>query len=128
MTLQRISTGTPREKTVLHGPGTIVSGRVLHTSGLVARDAAGKPVGAGDMGAQIVQVFRNMADVLRAAGTDFSRVVKYTIYVTDIEAFQRARAVADEFFVGKPSSTLIEVSRLAAREMMVEVEAVVALD
>lgn len=128
MAIERIATGKPLENNFRHGAGVIVSGRTLHTSGLVSRDAEGNPVGAGDMRAQIEQVFRNVGDVLDAAGSDFSRVVKYTIYVTDMEAYRRERAAGDPYHVGKPASTLVEVARLADPLMMVEVEAVAALE
>jgi enamine deaminase RidA (YjgF/YER057c/UK114 family) len=123
-----VSAGKPYESSQRHSPGVIVEGRALHTSGIVSRDADGNPVGPGDMKAQVAQVFANLADVFRAAGADASKVVKYTIYVTDVEAFQAARAIADPFFAAKPASTLIQISRLADPRMMVEVEAVVALD
>ena len=111
-----------------HGAGVIVSGRTLHTSGIVARDDEGRAVGVGDMRAQIEQVWRNLADVLSAAGTDFSRAVKYTIYVTDMDAYQRHREASEPYYVDRPAATLVEVSRLASPELMVEIEAVVALD
>ena len=125
---QRVSTGNPREAAAQHGPGVVVSGRVLYTSGIVARDGDGKLVAPGQMEAQIEQVFRNLGDVFKAAGTDFSRVVKYTIYVTDIGAWQAARHAATRYYVNKPAATLVEVSRLADPAVVVEVEAVAALD
>ncbi len=128
MTIERVSTGKPLEQRWAHGAGVISSGRLLHTSGIVARDADGNPVGEGDMRAQVEQVWRNLADILEAAGAEFSRVVKYTIYVTDIEAYMAAREAGNAYHIDKPASTLVEVSRLAGPEMMVEIEAVVALD
>ena len=125
---QRISTGNPREAAAQHGPGVVVAGRVLYTSGIVARDGDGNVVAPGDMAAQIEQVFRNLGDILEAAGTNFSHVVKYTIYVTDMGAWQAARTAAAPYYVDKPAATLVEVSRLADPAAVVEVEAVAALD
>ncbi len=128
MTIERVTTGKPLESRMPHGPGVISSGRTLHTSGQVARDADGAAVGAGDMKAQLEQVWRNLADVIEAAGADFSRVIKFTIYVTDMDAYQRVREIGNQYYADKPAATLVEVSRLASPEMMVEIEAVVALD
>ena len=128
MARDTISAGKPYEKTQPHGPGVVVSGRLLYTSGIVSRDADGNTVGKGDMAAQVAQVFRNLEDVLRAAGTDFTRVVKFTIYTTDMEAYLPLRPLVNRYVLDKPASTLVEVSRLASPDMMVEVELVVALD
>lgn len=128
MAIERVTTGKPLESRMLHGPGVIASGRTLHTSGLVARDEDGFAVGIGDMRAQLEQVWRNVADVIAAAGADFSRVIKFTIYVTDMDEYLRVRDIGNEFYIDKPAATLVEVSRLASPEMMVEIEAVVALD
>ncbi len=125
---QRVSTGNPREATIPFGPGVVVSGRVLYTSGITARDGDGNVVGPGDMAAQIEQVFQNLGDIFTAAGTNFSRVIKYTIFVTDIGAWQAARHLAFPYYVDKPAATLVEVSRLADPDVVVEVEAVAAVD
>ncbi|MBM3486090.1 MAG: RidA family protein [Alphaproteobacteria bacterium] len=128
MARRTVSAGKPYEDKQRHSPGVIADGRVLHTSGMVSRDAAGNLVGAGDMVAQVKQVFANLDDVFKAAGTDASRVVKYTIFVTDIDAFQKARGAVDHFFAAKPASTLLQISQLADPRFLVEVEAIVALD
>ena len=128
MAREKIATGRPYEQRILHGAGIVASGRFLFTSGVTARNAEGEVVGAGDMQAQVRQVFANLAQVLEAAGAELSRVVKYTIYVTDIPAYQAARAAWAPGMVDRPASTLIEVRRLAHPDMLVEIEAVVALD
>ena len=128
MTRELVSTGREYENKIAHSAGVVASGRFLFTSGLTARDDAGNIVGVGDIGAQTRQVFANVADVLRAAGADFSRVVKFTIYVTDIDGYRAALAGDRSFMEGSPASTLVEVSRLADPELLVEAEAIVALD
>ena len=128
MSIERISTGKRWEDTILHGMGVVSSGRTLQTSGIVARDGDGNVVGLGDMTAQIDQVWKNLGDILEAAGAEFSRVIKYTIYVTDMDSYLRARRASDRYYIDKPAATLVEVSRLASPEMMIEIEAVVALD
>lgn len=125
--IRRIETGRAYEQKVRHGAGTVVRGDVLYTSGLTSRDRDGNIVGKGDMAAQIAQAFANMGDALRAAGTDFPRVVKYTIYVTDIDAYLAAAEHAAPFTAHRQSSTLIQVARLAHPDLMIEVEAVAAL-
>jgi 2-iminobutanoate/2-iminopropanoate deaminase len=101
-----------------------VSGQLLFTAGMTARDDEGEIVGAGDMAKQFEQVFLRLSQVAAAAGTNFDHMVKVTIFVTDID-----RAYADpgqwrRYFSGRPASTLVEVSSLKGSEVLVEVEAV----
>ena len=124
MAREKIATGRPFEQRVLHGAGIIASGRFLFTSGVTARNPEGEVVAAGDMQGQVRQVFANLALVLAAAGADISRVVKYTIYVTDMQAYQAARAAWAPGMVDHPASTLVEVSKLVLPELRVEIEAV----
>jgi 2-iminobutanoate/2-iminopropanoate deaminase len=128
MTLRRIETGRGYERKVRHGAGTIAEGRIFYTSGMTSRDAEGEIVGKGDMAAQVAQAYANVGDALRAAGTDFERVVKYTIYVTDIDAYRKvAETVAAPYNAHRQSSTLVQVARLAHPDMLVEVEAIAVL-
>jgi 2-iminobutanoate/2-iminopropanoate deaminase len=129
MGLRRIETGRGYERKVRHGAGTLAEGRVFYTSGMTSRDAEGNVVGKGDMAAQVAQAFGNIGDALRAAGTDFEHVVKYTIYVTDIDAYRAAAAtVAAPYTAHRQSSTLVQVARLAHPDFLVEVEAIAVLD
>lgn len=123
-----VTVGKPWEQTVPFSLGIISTGRMLHTAGITARDAEGKVVGAGDMRAQIEQCFKNVGDVLRAAGADYRDVVKWTMYTTDIREFSRHADVWRRYFVDRPASTLVEVRALVMPEMMVEIEAVVHLE
>lgn len=128
MSRELVSTGRKYETGIAHSAGVVASGRLLFTSGLTSRNDAGDIVGVGDMAAQIRQVYSNVLDVLRQVGADFSNVVKFTIFVTDIDLYREALAGDRTHMAGSPASSLIEVSRLADPDLMVEVEAVVALD
>ncbi len=83
-------------------------------------------VGAGDMGEQARQAFRNLGAVLAAAGASFADVVKLTYFVRDVSAVAAIRAARDEFVDtgNPPASTLVEVSRLFLPDLLVEIEAV----
>lgn len=116
---------------VLYSQVVIVegAGRQIFVAGQVARDADGQVVGKGDMAAQIAQVGENIKACLEAAGASLDDVVKTTTYVTDIEEYFRHADVRLRYF-GKatPTSTTVEVSRLASPEMMVEIEAFAIAD
>ena len=103
--------------------------RMIYISGLVGNDAAGKVVGPGDMHAQAKQVFENVRLALAAAGGTFKDVVKLNFYLTDMSRADEVRAVRAQYInaAAPPASTLVEVSKLAAPEYMVEIEAVAAI-
>lgn len=122
-----ISVDKPWVKDIAFSLGVASDDRLLFTAGITARDPEGKVVGVGDMRAQIEQCFRNVGDVLRAAGADYGDVLKWTMYTTDIVAFGQHGETWRRYFVNKPASTLIEVSRLVVPEMLVEIEAVARL-
>lgn len=122
-----VTVDKPWVKKSAFSQGVIAEGRMLFTAGITARDPDGNLVGAGDMRAQIEHCFRNVGDVLRAAGADYGDVVKWTMYTTDIDAFSEHADVYRSYFIDTPASTLIEVSRFVVPEMMVEIEAVVLM-
>jgi enamine deaminase RidA (YjgF/YER057c/UK114 family) len=107
--------------------GVVGEGRILFTAGITARDSDGEVIGKGDMRAQMEQCFRNVGDVLHAAGTDFGNVLKWTMYTTDIDEFSKNADVYKRHFINSPASTLVEVRRLIFPEMLVEIEAVASL-
>ena len=64
MSRKLVETGREFESKIAHSAGVVAEGRFLFTSGITSRDDIGNIVGVGDMGAQIKQVFANLADVL----------------------------------------------------------------
>jgi 2-iminobutanoate/2-iminopropanoate deaminase len=129
MTHKPLELGKPFEKTVPFSLGVVSSGKLLHTAGITARDANGDVVGPGDMRKQVAQVFENLADIISAAGGTFDKVVKYTIFTTDIHRFNSdTRDIRFPYFSGRPGATLVEVPKLVDPRMLVEIEAIVSLD
>ncbi len=105
--------GKAFEKTVPFSLGVVSSGKLLHTAGITARNANGDVVGPGDMRKQVTQVFLNLADIIDAAGGTFDKVIKYTIFTTDINRFNNdTRDIRVPYFSGRPGATLVEVPNL----------------
>jgi len=103
--------------------------RQIFISGQVPFDRDGNIVGAGDMRAQIRQVGENVKAALAAAGAGLDDLVKTTTYTTDIVEFFRHADVRAEYFRDPlPTSTTVEVRRLARKEFMVEIDAVAIVD
>ncbi len=102
--------------------------RTVFVAGQLARDGQGNVVGKGDMRAQIRQVGENVKAALAAAGATLDDIVKTNTYVTDIEEYFKHVDVRMEYFGALPTSTTVEVRRLAHPDLLVEVEVVAALD
>jgi len=100
------------------------AGKTIYVAGQLARDKSGNVVGAGDMRAQIRQVGENIKAALAAAGASLADIVKTNTYVTDIEEFFKHVDVRMEYFGALPTSTTVEVRRLAHPDLLVEVEVV----
>jgi 2-iminobutanoate/2-iminopropanoate deaminase len=115
---------------VLYSHVVVAEGRrMIFVSGQLARDRHGNVVGKGDMRAQLRQVGENIKVALEAAGATLNDLVKTTTYVTDIDEFFKHVDVRMEYFgAALPTSTTVEVRRLAHADFLVEVEAVAMTD
>ena len=100
-------------------------GDLVIVSGQAAIDQDGHIVGVGDFDAQAEQVFRNLARVLAAAGSGLDRVVKVTIYLTDMGNFPKIVELRGKWFTAPyPADTIVEVSALALPGLEIEIEAI----
>jgi 2-iminobutanoate/2-iminopropanoate deaminase len=103
---------------------TVVPGRLVLVSGLLARNRDGEIVGKGDMGAQIRQIGDNLRAALAAAGATLADLVRTQTFTTDIDEFFRHVDVRMEYFGSAlPTSTTVEVRRLSHPDFLVEIEA-----
>jgi 2-iminobutanoate/2-iminopropanoate deaminase len=113
---------------ISHYTDAVRYGDLLFVSGVAPLDEHSRLVGDSDVVVQTRQVFLNMKKILEAAGTGFEKVLKVTVFLTDVSDRAKINPVRKEFFgASRPASTLIGVSELAIPGMKVEIEAVVAI-
>jgi len=100
-------------------------GELLFLSGQASIGADGSIVGAGDFDAQLAQTMANIETVLAAGGSDLSRVVKVTIYLTDMGNFPKILEARQRWFTPPyPADTTVEVKSLALPELMIEIDVI----
>ncbi|WP_306336325.1 RidA family protein [Streptomyces sp. KL118A] len=104
-------------------------GDLVFTSGQAPVDERGRTVGAGDFEAQARRALANLSTVLTHAGSGLDRMVKVTVFVTDI-AHQDAFAPLRAEFYGdpRPAESFVQVAALADPEWLIEIEAVGAVE
>ncbi|HVR41464.1 MAG TPA: RidA family protein [Thermoanaerobaculia bacterium] len=86
---------------------------IVYTSGQVALDPATGNIVDGGFEAQSRRVFENLKAVLAAAGSGFDRVLKATVFVTDLANFATLNTIYAEYFGDhKPARTTVQVPAL----------------
>lgn len=100
-------------------------GDLIFVSGQAALDLEGNIIGSGDFDAQAEAAFKNLGMVLEAGGSDLSKVLKVTIFMTDISNFPKVVALRKKYFTQPyPADSIVEVSALALPELEFEIEAI----
>ena len=98
-------------------------GDFVFTSGQIAINPASGAVEATTIEAQTEQVCKNLAAVLRAAGSSLEKVVKTTCFLADMGDFAAFNAVYATYFTGKPARSCVAVKTLP-KGVLVEIDTV----
>lgn len=108
----------PYSQAIKHNGLVFISGQIpLNPEGQLVE---------GTIADQTKQVLTNLQNILAAAGTDFNRVLKTTVFLKDMGDFQAMNEVYGQYFDShKPARATVEVARLP-RDVKVEIELVAA--
>jgi len=102
----------------------VVAGGMVFCSGQLGLDPASGALVEGGVAAQAARALDNLRGVLEAAGSGLDRVVKTTVFVTDLGDFATVNAVYAGFFTDEPPArSTVQVAALPAGGL-VEIEAI----
>ncbi len=92
----------------------VISNGFVFTAGQIPLDPLTGKLISGNFMQRVDQVLHNINGVLTAGGTDLSKAVKLTVFLTDLSRFSEVNAVFDKRFRGQtpPARSAVEVSKL----------------
>jgi enamine deaminase RidA (YjgF/YER057c/UK114 family) len=123
MQRQNFATGSKWEPIIGYSR-TVRVGQLVFVSGTTASGPDGNIVGLGDPAAQTRQILKNITAALAGVGAKPEHVVRTRIYLTDISQWEAVgKAHGEVFGEIRPTTVMVEVSKLISPEILVEIEA-----
>lgn len=122
MTMKKIST---EKSPAAIGPYSqaIKINDMIFTSGQIPFDAEGKLI-SDDVQEQTRQSLNNVKNILEEAGSSMDNVIKCTVFISNMEDFNKINEIYQEFFSEPyPARSCVEVARLP-RDVKIEIEAI----
>ena len=110
-----------------HYSQAIVHDGLIFVAGQLPIDPRTDEKRVGTIEEQTEQVFKNISEILKAAGSDLSLVLKTTVYVSDLELWGRVNTVYARIFgEHRPARAIVPVKALHFG-YQIEVEAIAAV-
>ena len=103
-----------------------IVGSLVYTSGQIPIIPETGALAVG-LEAQAHQVFKNLGELLKAAGSDLSKTVKTTVFIKNMNDFGAINAIYAEYFTEPfPARSCVEVARLP-KDVLLECEVIAEL-
>lgn len=121
--MKHVKTGKAPAAIGPYSQGTIAGG-FLFSAGQIALDPATGQLIDGDIDAQTERVMENLQEVLDAAGSSWTEVVKTTVYLHDMAHFPRVNEIYGKWIgEARPARSTVQVTALP-RGALVEIDLV----
>ena len=118
--MKKISTDKAPAAIGPYSQGIIANG-FLFASGQIPINPANGQIEAEGIEAQTEQVMKNIGAILEAAGVDYTKVVKTTCFLAEMDDFAAFNAVYEKYFTEKPARSCVAVKKLP-KDVLCEVE------
>ncbi len=106
------------------------AGNTIYVAGQVAFGPDGNLVGKGDVKTQAEQAWKNMKNVLEAAGATIEDLVDVTTYIVNPDDVAKIREARQRYLPenNKPTSTVIVAHALANPDLLIEIKGIAVVD
>ena len=105
----------------------IVHGGLLYCSGQIPIDPSTGEFAGTTIDVQAEQVMKNLAAILSAAGTDFSKVIKCTIFLADMGDFATVNGIYGKYFQSEPPARETVAVKTLPKNALVEISCIAAV-
>jgi len=105
----------------------IIVNNILFASGQIPLDPATGDIKGAAIEEQAEQVMKNIGGLLEAAGSDYTKVVKTTCFLANMEDFGAFNGVYEKYFTEKPARSCVAVKELP-KKVLCEVEVIACID
>ena len=105
----------------------IIANGMLFASGQIPIIPETGAIAEGGIEVQAEQVMKNIGELLKAAGTDYEKVVKTTCFLADMADFAAFNGVYEKYFTGKPARSCVAVKELP-KSVLCEVEVIAVFE
>lgn len=124
--LKKVSTDKAPAAIGPYSQGIIV-GQILFASGQIPINPTTGEITGKDITEQATQAIKNVGEILKEAGTDYTKVIKTTCFLADMEDFAAFNAVYEKYFTEKPARSCVAVKQLP-KNVLCEVEVIASLE
>lgn len=102
----------------------VIHNNIVYCSGQIPLDAKTMEVIDGSVGEQARRVMENLNEVLLAAGTNFGKVLKCSIFLNDMDDFKLVNEVYEEFFGENPPARETVAVQTLPKNVKVEISCI----
>ena len=103
-----------------------VSGNLVFTAGQIAINPDTGNIDKDDIVWQANQAFKNIGAILAESGTSYNKVIKTTVFLTDLANFSIVNEIYSKYFISDPARSCVEVSKLP-KGSLIEIEVIAEL-
>lgn len=110
-----------------HYSQAVIHDNIIYVSGQLPIDPVTGQKRLGSIEEQTEQVLKNLAEIIKAAGSDINKVIKTTVYISDIQLWDRVNEVYGKFFgEHRPARAVVPIKNFHFG-FDIEIEAIASL-